>query len=57
MTRLGRCVVNIRTVLRSLPPAGQLMLISDLREFLHREERETSADEIMPTRLARVPRS
>jgi len=30
------------------------MLISDLREFLDREERETSADEIMPTRLARV---
>jgi hypothetical protein len=40
MTWLGHCVVNIRTVLRSLPSAGQLMLISDLREFLDREERD-----------------
>ena len=39
MTWLGHCVVNIRTVLRSLPSAGQLMLISDLRDFLDREER------------------
>jgi hypothetical protein len=39
MTWLGHCVVNIRTVLRSLPSAGQLMPISDLREFLDREER------------------
>jgi len=29
------------------------MLISDLREFLDREERETSAAEVIPTRLAR----
>ena len=40
MTWLGHCVVNIRTVLGSLPSAGQLMLISDLREFLDREERD-----------------
>jgi hypothetical protein len=40
MTWLGHCVVNIRTVLQSLPSAGQLMLISDLREFLDREERD-----------------
>jgi hypothetical protein len=40
MTWLGHCVVNISTVLRSLPSAGQLMLISDLREFLDREERD-----------------
>jgi hypothetical protein len=53
MIWLGHCVVNIRTVLRSLPSAGQLMLISDLREFLDREERETSAAEVIPTRLAR----
>jgi hypothetical protein len=38
MTWFGHCVVDIRTVLRSLPPAGQLMLISDLRGFLDREE-------------------
>ena len=39
MTWLGHCVVNIRNVLRSLPCAVPLMLISDLREFLDREER------------------
>jgi hypothetical protein len=40
MAWLGHCLVNIRNVLRSLPSAGQLMLVSDLREFLDREERD-----------------
>jgi hypothetical protein len=38
MTWFGHCVVSIRSVLQCLPSAGQLALISDLREFLDREE-------------------
>jgi hypothetical protein len=40
MTWLGHCIVNVTTALRALPPAGQLMLIRDLRDFLDRQEQE-----------------
>ena len=40
MTWFGHCIVNVATALRALPPAGQLMLISDLRDFLDRQEQE-----------------
>ena len=43
MTWFGHCIVNVTTALRSLPPAGQLMLISDLRDFLDRQEQEIRA--------------
>jgi hypothetical protein len=40
MTWFGHCIVNVTTALRTLPPAGQLMLIRDLRDFLDRQEQE-----------------
>jgi hypothetical protein len=40
MTWFGHCITSIRSVLQCLPSAGQLVLISDLREFLDREERD-----------------
>jgi hypothetical protein len=40
MTWFGHCIINVTTALRALPSAGQLMLISDLRDFLDREEQE-----------------
>jgi hypothetical protein len=38
MTWFGHCIVNVATALRALPSAGQLMLISDLRDFLDARE-------------------
>ena len=43
MTWFGHCIVNVTTALRTLPPAGQLMLIRDLRDFLDRQEQEPSS--------------
>jgi hypothetical protein len=40
MTWFGHCIVHVSTALRTLPPAGQLMLIRDLRDFLDRQEQE-----------------
>jgi hypothetical protein len=40
MTWFGHCIVNVTTALQALPSAGQLMLISDLRDFLDRQEQE-----------------
>jgi hypothetical protein len=40
MTWFGHCIVNVTSALRALPSAGQLMLISDLRDFLDREEQK-----------------
>jgi len=40
MTWFGHCIVNVKAALRALPPAGQLMLIHDLRGFLDRQEQE-----------------
>ena len=40
MTWLGHCIVNVTTALQALPSAGRLMLISDLRDFLDRQEQE-----------------
>jgi hypothetical protein len=38
MTRFGHCITNVTSALKALPPAGQLMLINDLRGFLDRQE-------------------
>jgi hypothetical protein len=40
MTWFGHCIVNVTTALRTLPPAGQLMLIRDLRDFLDRQDKK-----------------
>jgi len=40
MTWFGHCIVNVTSVLRALPSAGQLVLIHDLRDFLDRQEQE-----------------
>jgi hypothetical protein len=40
MTWFGHCIVNVTAALRALPTAGQLMLISDLRDFLDRQEHQ-----------------
>ena len=40
MTWFGHCIVNVSAALRTLPSAGQLMLIRDLRDFLDRQEQE-----------------
>jgi hypothetical protein len=40
MTWFGHCITNVTSALRALPPPGQLMLISDLRDFLDRQEQE-----------------
>jgi hypothetical protein len=40
MTWFGHCISNVAAALRALPSAGQLMLISDLRDFLDRQEQE-----------------
>ena len=40
MTWVGHCITNVSSALNALPTAGQLMLISDLRDFLDREEQE-----------------
>jgi hypothetical protein len=40
MTWFGHCITNVTSALRALPPAGQFMLISDLRDFLDRQEQE-----------------
>jgi hypothetical protein len=40
MTWFGHCISNVATALRALPSAGQLMVISDLRDFLDRQEQE-----------------
>ena len=40
MTWFGHCITNVSTALKALPTAGQLMLISDLRDFLDRQEQE-----------------
>jgi hypothetical protein len=40
MTWFGHRIVHVSTALRTLPPAGQLMLIRDLRDFLDRQEQE-----------------
>jgi hypothetical protein len=38
MSWFGYCILNVTAALRALPTAGQLMLISDLRDFLDRQE-------------------
>jgi hypothetical protein len=38
MTWFGHCITNVGSALRALPTAGQLMLISDLRNFLDLQE-------------------
>ena len=38
MTWFGHCITNVTSALKALPTAGQLMLISDLRDFLDRQE-------------------
>ena len=40
MTWFGHCIINVTSALKALPTAGQLMLISDLRDFLDRQEQE-----------------
>jgi hypothetical protein len=40
MTWFGHCITNVSSALNALPRAGQLMLISDLRDFLDRQEQE-----------------
>jgi hypothetical protein len=40
MTWFGHCITNVTNALKALPPAGQLMLINDLRGFLDRQEQE-----------------
>jgi hypothetical protein len=40
MTWFGHCITNVSSALKALPTAGQLMLISDLRGFLDRQEEE-----------------
>jgi hypothetical protein len=40
MTWFGHCITNVNSALKALPTAGQLMLISDLRYFLARQEQE-----------------
>jgi hypothetical protein len=40
MTWFGHCITNVSSALKALPTAGQLMLISDLRDFLDRQEQE-----------------
>jgi len=40
MTWFGHCITNVSSALKALPAAGQLMLISDLRGFLDRQEEE-----------------
>ena len=40
MTWFGHCIINVTAALRALPTAGQLMLISDLRDFLDRQEQQ-----------------
>jgi hypothetical protein len=40
MTWFGHCITNVSSALNALPTAGQLMLISDLRDFLDRQEQE-----------------
>jgi hypothetical protein len=40
MTWFGHCITNVSSALNALPTAGQLMLISDLRAFLDRQEQE-----------------
>jgi hypothetical protein len=40
MTWFGHCITNVTAALRALPTAGQLMLISDLRNFLDRQEQQ-----------------
>jgi hypothetical protein len=40
MTWFGHCITNVSIALKSLPTAGQLMLINDLRDFLDRQEQE-----------------
>jgi len=40
MTWFGHCITNVSSALKALPAAGQLMLISDLRDFLDRQEQE-----------------
>jgi hypothetical protein len=60
MTWFGHCITNVSNALRALPTAGQLMLISDLRDFLDRQEQEirrhqheakTKASEGRPTEV------
>ena len=43
MTWFGHCIVNVSTALQALPSAGQLMLISDLRDFLDRQEQDATS--------------
>jgi hypothetical protein len=40
MTWFGHCITNVTAALNALPREGQLMLISDLRDFLARQEQE-----------------
>jgi hypothetical protein len=40
MTWFSHCIINVTAALRALPTAGQLMLISDLRDFLDRQEQQ-----------------
>jgi hypothetical protein len=40
MTWFGHCITHVAAALRALPTAGQLMLISDLRDFLDRQEQQ-----------------
>jgi hypothetical protein len=44
MTWFGHCITNVSSALKALPTAGQLMLISDLRGFLDRQEEENSSE-------------
>ena len=45
----GHCIANVTVALRALPSAGQLMLISDLRDFLDRQEQEIRCTEHEPS--------
>jgi hypothetical protein len=40
MTWFGHCITNVSSALKALPTAGQLVLISDLRNFLDLQEQE-----------------
>ena len=40
MTWFGHCITSVSIALKALPTAGLLMLISDLRDFLDRQEQE-----------------
>ena len=61
MTLFGHCITNVSIALKALPTAGQLMLISDLRDFLdrrtrncrHQHEAKAEASKGRPTEVGR----